>query len=131
MHRRTIVAALSSLSIGTTLGGCNTHVEDEDGGRTDIDVMSASEEPHTVDVTVLTDDEIVFERRYKMDPREGNQSETVSGKPTEVRVEIDGSKPRQFEYQPPRDCEMADDDPKTVLTVYDADEVELTYGCAR
>lgn len=127
MRRRPLLSAVASLS-GAVIAGCSAAPQSED--EMEIDVMSTSDDPHTIEVTVYNaDEEVLFEKVYEMDAGEGDSSEEISGAPNEVHVNITNGTSEQFDFRPPSECEAEENDPKIVLTVYDSQEVTLTYGC--
>ena len=95
----------------------------------EIDVMSVSDSPHSVEVTVYQEDQVIFEKVYEMKAGEGDSSEELTGEPTDIHVDISEGTSEQFEFRPPEECENVENDPQIVLTIYDANDVSLTYGC--
>jgi hypothetical protein len=117
---------MASLS-GPVIAGCSDANESED--QMEIDVMSVSDFPHTIEVTVYNDDGVLFEKVYELDASEGDSSKEIRGEPSEVHVNLTNGTSEQFDFRPPSECENAENDPKVVLTIYNSQEVTLTYGC--
>lgn len=126
MRRRSLLSGITSLSVPVIVG-CSNANESED--QMEIDVMSVSGFPHTIEVTVYNDEGVLFEKVYELDAGEGDSSEEIRSEPSEVHVNLTNGTSEQFDFRPPSECENAENDPKVVLTVYNHQEVTLTYGC--
>ncbi|GAB7019928.1 hypothetical protein JCM18750_27890 [Halostagnicola bangensis] len=130
MHRRQIIATLCSLPVGVVVSGCSYFNDRHQQESIPIDVHNGWDEVLTIDLTVLSNSGVMFEHRYEMEPGSGDQTQSIQRTPTEIHLGLNESQSEEFEYNPPRDCVIADDDPRITLMIYEPDDVTLTYGCA-
>jgi hypothetical protein len=128
--RRSALRAAATAATAA-VAGCSTLVGD--GGdattsRPTLEVFLANELPTdaTITVSAFRGDERLFEHTYHLEAGHGDESQTVVGIPTAVRVGVDGGRSTAVSFSTPADC----DDPEINVWV-EPDVISVNNGCVQ
>jgi hypothetical protein len=90
----------------------------------EVFVANALEESVQVAVTAFRRSTDLFTHEYTLAPKEGDQSKSFVGTPTEVRVSIEGGRTVTQAYSAPGACESPD-----LNVTIERGEILVTNGC--
>jgi hypothetical protein len=125
-RRQVLVSGLTGYA--GILAGCSIPFERNrpEGSKPQLEVFVANtlEEQIQVTVAAFRGSSELFTHEYTLTPREGDESKSFVGTPTEIRVSIEGGRIVTRGYSLPPSCES----PGVNVTI-EPDEILVTNDC--
>lgn len=125
-RRQALVAGITGYA--GILAGCSVLFKqsqsEESKPQLDVFVANTLEESIQVTVAAFRGSTELFTHEYTLTPREGDESKSFVGTPTEIRVSVAGGRTVTRAYSPPASRES----PGINVTI-DPDEILVTNDC--
>lgn len=127
-RRKVLLGGISGCT--AVLAGCSSLFEqnqpEEHKPQMEVFVTNALEESVQVTITASRGSTVYFNHSYTLAPGKGDESESLVGTPTEIRVAIQNGRTVTQDYSVPASCESPD-----VNITIEPDEIMVTNGCAK